>query len=88
MSAACAASSAEAAWRSHWTTSGGGSGSPDLMRSATVPPGRYSMTMKACVGGDDISPMSKIVTTFGWSLTRAAARASRVNRRRAASSTA
>jgi hypothetical protein len=43
------------------------------------------MTMNAW---PSCSPMSKIVTTFWWSLTRAAARASRVKRRRAAGSAA
>ena len=46
------------------------------MRSATVPPGRYSITI---AGRPSTSATSKIVTTLGSFESRAAIRASRVN---------
>ena len=82
-------SSAEAASRSQRRASSRVTES-QRSASATVPPGRCSITMNA-LGGEprpsgSMSPMSKIVTTCGWAETRAAARASRLKRRIASSS--
>ena len=81
---ACAASSARPAWASHARASAGGT-RPARIRSASVPPGRYSITI---AGAPATSATSKIVTTFGSFESRAAMRASRLNRARMSGSRA
>ena len=83
MPAACAASSAPAAWSSQAIAVSRGT-RPSRSRSASDPPPRYSMTMN---GVPSNSPTSKIVTTLGWDR-EAAVRASRVKRVRKSSSAA
>ena len=81
--AACAASSAEAASRSQRSAVCSEIRSPLRSLSATVPPVSSSITMNV---RPSCSPTSKIVTTFGWLESPAAARASRWKRWRARSS--
>ena len=83
MPAACAASSAPAAWSSQAIAVACGT-RPPRSRSASDPPPRCSMTMNGVPSG---SPTSKIVTTLGWER-EAAVSASRVKRARKSSSAA
>ena len=83
--AACAESIAAAASSSQSSTCRGEHGTPRVSRCSSEPPGQSSITI---IGRPSCSTTSKIVTMCGLPESRAAASASRLNRRRSDSSSA
>ena len=78
MPAACARASPSASWQATSSTLRAGSGYSVRTRWRSVPPSTSSMTVK---GSPAVSPISWIVTMFGW-LRDEAARASWAKRPR------